>query len=76
MGLLGKGQPLEFRWRSSIHLRQIRRARVRPIREIGMVPPTRVMGIEIWVIDRPWVEVIDIIDFIGVLGKRTPKLVI
>jgi len=41
-----------------------------------MVPPTRVIGIGIGVIGRPWVEVIDIIDFISVLSKRTPNLAI
>jgi len=73
---LGKRRSLKSGWRSSIHLRQIKRVRARPIREIRMVPPTQVIGLGIWVIGRPLVEVIDIIDSISVLGKRTPNLAI
>jgi len=73
---LGKGQSLESGWLSSIHLRHIRRVRIRPIREIWMVPPIRVISIRIWIIGRLRVEVINIIDFISILGKRTPNLAI
>ena len=55
-------------------MRPTRRVRVRPIIEIGMIFPTLVIGIGIRVIGRPRVEIFDIIDFISVLGKRTPKL--
>ena len=72
---MGKGRSLESGWLSSIRLRHIKRVRVRPIREIWMVPPTRVIGIRIWVIGRPRVEV-DIIDFISILGKKTTNLAI
>jgi len=50
--------------------------RVRPIRKFQMIPPTRVVGIGIWIIGRSRVEVIDIVDFTSVLGKRTPNLAI
>jgi len=41
-----------------------------------MAPPTWVIGIGIRAIGRSRVEIINIIDFISVLGKRTPNLAV
>jgi len=73
-GAIGKKAVFGIRVVSSIYLRHIRRVRVRPIRKIWMVPPTRVISIGIWVIGRPRVEVINIIDFIIILGKKDSQL--
>jgi len=53
LGACWEGWSLESRGWFNIHLRHIWRVRVRPIREIAMIPATRLIGIRIWFIDQP-----------------------
>jgi len=54
------GWPLKSRGWSKIHLRH--RRGIRPIGEIGVIPPTRIIGVSEWVIGRSGIKIVDTVD--------------
>jgi len=67
---------LKTRGNSSIHRGHIHRVWIRPIREIQVIFSTWIIGIRVRIIGLSRVEILNIINFIGALGKRAPNLIV
>ena len=73
--LLGIGWALKARGWSSIRLSHKRD--VRPIGEIGVIPPTQIICIKKWIIGWSRIEIVDIVNLVTrFLGKWNPNLAI
>jgi len=60
----------------SIHRGHVYRVWIRPIREIWMIPLTRIIGVRVRVIGQSRFKLLNLISVIRVLDKRTPNLTI